>query len=639
MMNFVQNISSWFSKLRVKFTISASIITAFISLAIFFYFSQRFEEERKKAFQDNSNIALKSIAITSGLELSSGNSSLDETIDALLSANRIVYMVIIDTADNVIRAYNLPGAENNNFKSTANNEKIDKNEIILRKTGQIIYKNHIIGKIFLGYSLTKLKNDIKTVQISVGIVSAVLFLINIFLVSLIGSLFTRPIDKITRAAEMISQGNLSQRIKYSPNDELKGLTKAFDFMAMNLEQASGQIDNLNKQIKNLFRDKVGELNLEINQRRMAEFSLRQSEEQFKLLFELAPIGMVIDSPEGKIMKVNKAFCETVGYSETELIGKDAQSLIYPEDIMVIERLHKDLIDEIHPDIYIEKRFLRKDNEIIYAIVKSVLVRDDEGKPLHFIDQMIDISERKQVEKELLVAKEKAEESDRLKTAFLAQMSHEIRTPLNIILNATPLLADETAIRNKEKELLLEAVNSSGKRLLRTIDLILNMSSVQAGNYKPNFEIIQLDKILSELVRDFHALSIEKNIALGFVNDLKNPEIRADKYTLIQIFQNLIGNAVKYTRKGSVTVKVYKNKDEKICVDIKDTGIGMSREYQANLFSPFSQENVGYKREFEGNGLGLALVKKYVDINNSEIKVSSEKDKGSVFTIIFQNNQI
>ncbi|MGE5796176.1 MAG: hypothetical protein ACM34N_05290, partial [Ignavibacteria bacterium] len=209
MMNFVQNISSWVSKLRVKFTISASIITAFISLAIFFYFSQRFEEERKKAFQDNSNIALKSIAITSGLELSSGNSSLDETIDALLSANRIVYMVIIDTADNVIRAYNLPVAENNNFKSTANNEKIDKNEIILRKTGQIIYKNHIIGKIFLGYSLTKLKNDIKTVQISVGIVSAVLFLINIFLVSLIGSLFTRPIDKITRAAEMISQGNLS----------------------------------------------------------------------------------------------------------------------------------------------------------------------------------------------------------------------------------------------------------------------------------------------------------------------------------------------------------------------------------------------------------------------------------------------
>ncbi|HVO75056.1 MAG TPA: PAS domain S-box protein [Ignavibacteriaceae bacterium] len=638
-MNFAQNIKSWFSRLRVKFTISASIITAFISITIFFYFSQRFEDERKNAFMDNAEVGLKSIALASGFELSSGISAMDESINSQLSANRIVYMVITDTGGTIIRSYNLSAAEKYKFKTTQEKEKIEDDKIILRKTELIILKNHILGQIFLGYSLTKLNNEIGRLKISVGIVSVILFIINIFLVSLISSMFTRPIDKITRLAEMISKGNLSQRIKYSSNDELKGLTKAFDFMAMNLEQASGQIDNLNKQIKNLFRDKVGELNLEINQRKMAEFSMRQSEEHFRLLFELAPIGMVINSPEGKILKVNKAFCETVGYSETELIGKDTESLIYPDDILVLEKLHKDLIDEIHPNIYIEKRFLRKDGDIIYAIAKSVLVRDDEGEPLHFIDQIIDISQRKKVEKELLVAKEKAEESDRLKTAFLAQMSHEIRTPLNIILNATPLLADEAACLNKEKELLLEAVNSSGKRLLRTIDLILNMSSVQAGNYKPNFEVIQLDKILCELVRDFQSLSVEKNISISFLNESKNSDIKADKYTLIQIFQNLIGNAVKYTKRGSVAVKVYENKGDKICVDVKDTGIGMSKEYQANLFSPFSQENVGYKREFEGNGLGLALVKKYVDINNSEIKVSSEKDKGSVFTVIFPKNQI
>ena len=588
---------------------------------------------------DNAEVGLKSIALASGFELSSGISAMDESINSQLSANRIVYMVITDTGGTIIRSYNLSAAEKYKFKTTQEKEKIEDDKIILRKTELIILKNHILGQIFLGYSLTKLNNEIGRLKISVGIVSVILFIINIFLVSLISSMFTRPIDKITRLAEMISKGNLSQRIKYSSNDELKGLTKAFDFMAMNLEQASGQIDNLNKQIKNLFRDKVGELNLEINQRKMAEFSMRQSEEHFRLLFELAPIGMVINSPEGKILKVNKAFCETVGYSETELIGKDTESLIYPDDILVLEKLHKDLIDEIHPNIYIEKRFLRKDGDIIYAIAKSVLVRDDEGEPLHFIDQIIDISQRKKVEKELLVAKEKAEESDRLKTAFLAQMSHEIRTPLNIILNATPLLADEAACLNKEKELLLEAVNSSGKRLLRTIDLILNMSSVQAGNYKPNFEVIQLDKILCELVRDFQSLSVEKNISISFLNESKNSDIKADKYTLIQIFQNLIGNAVKYTKRGSVAVKVYENKGDKICVDVKDTGIGMSKEYQANLFSPFSQENVGYKREFEGNGLGLALVKKYVDINNSEIKVSSEKDKGSVFTVIFPKNQI
>jgi len=638
-MNFIQNIKTWFSKLRVKFTIFAFIIAAFISLFIFFYFSQRFENERIKTFYDSSERSLKTISVASGLELLSPNSNiLDETLNSLISANRIEYLVIVDNSKKIVKSYNLTAAEEHNYLSTGIHEKIDINKSIHRKTAHVNFKSEPIGEIYLGYSSIKLFNEIRAVKISIGIVSVILFVTNLLLVSLIGSLFTRPIDKITRAAEMISKGNLSQRIKYSPNDELKGLTKVFDFMAMNLEQASGQIDSLNKQIKNLFRDKVGELNLEINQRRMAEFSLRQSEEQFKLLFELAPIGMVINSTSGKIMKVNKAFCETLGYSETELIGRDIEGFIYPEDKRAVSRHHKDLADELNPNIYFENRFVRKDGEIIHTIVESVLVKDDEGKPSNFIDQVIDISLRKKVEEELLVSKEKAEESDRLKTAFLAQMSHEIRTPLNIILNATPLLADEAACLNKEKELLLDAVNSSGKRLLRTIDLILNMSSVQAGNYKPNFELIRLEKILGELIRDFQPLCSEKNISLSLATEVKNPEIKGDKYTLVQIFQNLIGNAVKYTKKGSVTVKVYKNKEEKICVDIKDTGIGMSKEYLANLFSPFSQENVGYKREFEGNGLGLALVKKYVEINNSEIKVASEKDKGSVFTVIFPLNQ-
>ncbi len=638
-MNFIQNIKTWFSKLRVKFTIFAFIIAALISLSIFFYFSQRFENERIKTFYDSSERSLKTISVASGLELLSPNSNiLDETLNSLISANRIEYLVIVDNSKKIVKSYNLTAAEEHNYFSTGINEKIDINKSIHRNSAHVNFKSEPIGKIYLGYSSIKLFNEIRAVKISIGIVSVILFVTNLLLVSLIGSLFTRPIDKITRAAEMISKGNLSQRIKYSPNDELKGFTKAFDFMAMNLEQASGQIDSLNKQIKNLFRDKVGELNLEINQRRMAEFSLRQSEEQFKLLFELAPIGMVINSTSGKIMKVNKAFCETLGYSETELISKDIEGFIYPEDKRAVSRHHKDLVDELNPNIYFENRFVRKDGEIIHTIVESVLVKDDEGKPSNFIDQVIDISLRKKVEEELLVSKEKAEESDRLKTAFLAQMSHEIRTPLNIILNATPLLADEAACLNKEKELLLDAVNSSGKRLLRTIDLILNMSSVQAGNYKPNFELIRLEKILGELIRDFQPLCSEKNISLSLATEVKNPEIKGDKYTLVQIFQNLIGNAVKYTKKGSVTVKVYKNKEEKICVDIKDTGIGMSKEYLANLFSPFSQENVGYKREFEGNGLGLALVKKYVEINNSEIKVASEKDKGSVFTVIFPLNQ-
>ncbi|OGU77934.1 MAG: hypothetical protein A2W11_12710 [Ignavibacteria bacterium RBG_16_35_7] len=108
---------------------------------------------------------------------------------------------------------------------------------------------------------------------------------------------------------------------------------------------------------------------------------------------------------------------------------------------------------------------------------------------------------------------------------------------------------------------------------------------------------------------------------------------------MQIFQNLIGNAIKYTLKGSVTVILEDFNEEKLQVVVKDTGIGISKEYIANLFAPFSQEDVGYKREFEGNGLGLALVKKYVEINNADILVESEKDRGSTFTVIFNKKQM
>jgi signal transduction histidine kinase len=144
----------------------------------------------------------------------------------------------------------------------------------------------------------------------------------------------------------------------------------------------------------------------------------------------------------------------------------------------------------------------------------------------------------------------------------------------------------------------------------------------------------LNNELKNLVEEFKPLCLEKNIGLKFQTHLDDAQIMADKYTFEQIFQNLISNAIKYTRQGQVDVVVFKT--DKIFVEIKDTGIGMSNEYLEKLFIPFSQEDVGHKREFEGNGLGLALVKKYVEINNGVIKVESEKDMGSTFTVIFNN---
>ena len=131
------------------------------------------------------------------------------------------------------------------------------------------------------------------------------------------------------------------------------------------------------------------------------------------------------------------------------------------------------------------------------------------------------------------------------------------------------------------------------------------------------------------------MSSEKNIALVLRNKVREPKICADKYTLNQIFQNLIGNAVKYTLSGAIEITIAENFSGNINVEVKDSGIGMSEEYMANLFTPFSQEDAGHKRKFEGNGLGLALVKEYVMLNNAKVSVESEKNKGSVFTVVFE----
>jgi signal transduction histidine kinase len=214
------------------------------------------------------------------------------------------------------------------------------------------------------------------------------------------------------------------------------------------------------------------------------------------------------------------------------------------------------------------------------------------------------------------------------------MSHEIRTPLNVILTSIPLIADEVSGEDDELKIILDSVKSAGRRLQRTIDMILSMSSVQSGNYKATFEKFDVIPDLQNMVAEFKSLSDDKGLTLKFSKTDDTAFITADRYTVSQVFQNLINNAIKYTLKGYVEVYVKNQKDGKVKIEIRDSGIGMSEEYLQKMFMPFSQEDTGYKREFEGNGLGLALVKKYLELNRAEINVESEKNIGSVFSVVF-----
>lgn len=625
------------SKIKLKFPKRNTAQFKFLALTAFFLiviaygvyeiYSSQHEKELLRYQEEKENLIANQLTNFVQQEINEHSElKLIENIRNIFDASNLYRLVIRDQKGSILLELNSDRAS---VKKTN-----QKQAEIFRINKNVIPPNSHSLNISYEFLRSELITKINKIKIEAAIISLIVFVVS-FLVLFVGSfIINLPLEKISKEAFEISKGNLSKRIDNKTKSEFGNIAQSINALAEDLQNANHQIEKLNKELKFQVRDKIGELNYEINQKRQAESLLKQSEEQFRLLFELAPIGMVISSTYGQILKVNEAFYKALGYSNEEVIGMKIGDLTFKDDKIMDAQLHDDLIDGIEQHAYYEKRLVRKDGEIINVIVEAVAVKDKTGKPSHIIEQVIDITDRKKVEKELIYAKEKAEESDRLKTAFLAQMSHEIRTPLNVILAAMNLIQDDLDDSDPDTKTILESVSSAGKRLQRTIDLILNISAVQSGSYEPEMTDINLDKELRTLIEEFKTMENEKGLTISYIKKTKHNVIHADHYSTVQIFQNLISNAVKYTLKGKVEVILDDWDENKLQVIVKDTGIGISKDYISKLFSPFSQEDVGHKREFEGNGLGLALVKKYVEINNADILVESEKNKGSTFTVIF-----
>jgi PAS domain S-box-containing protein len=625
---------------QIKFLAVSTIFLALISFAVNSLYSEKYEKVLINAQEEKERYVVDQltelITINSNIENKNFNA---EGFKKIAVDGGIRYLLITNNNDSVLAEINFSDLSKRNSTEWTERESKYHSSDIFRINKTITTVNSQELNLICEFSISQMNSKIQNSKIEIGIISFLIFAVSFLVLFFASSIIILPLHKISNSAAEISSGNLSKRIDNKSENEFGKIASSVNVLADNLQKAYTQIEKLNKELKFQFRDKIGELNYEINQRRQAEYSLKQSEEQFRLLFEMAPIGMVISSIHGRILKVNAAFHSALGYSEKEILEKKIKDLTFDEDQILDIGVHEKLIEGVQQSAYYEKRMLRKDGQIIYVIVEAVIVKNKTGKPSHFIEQVIDITERKRVEKELILAKEKAEESDRLKSAFLAQMSHEIRTPLNVILTAMNLIHDDLDDTDEDTKMILDSVSSAGKRLQRTIDLILSISAVQSGSYSPEIKDFDLDKQLIVLVEEFKTFENEKDIKISYINKSKYSVISADYYSVMQIFQNLIGNAIKYTLKGTVKVILEDFNKEKLQVVVQDTGIGISKEYISKLFAPFSQEDVGYKREFEGNGLGLALVKKYVEINNADILVESEKDRGSTFTVIFNKRSM
>lgn len=379
---------------------------------------------------------------------------------------------------------------------------------------------------------------------------------------------------------------------------------------------------------------------DITDRKHTEEVLLQSETKFRKLINSLPDPVLVVDTHGRIIYCNDSAIKVFDYNIDEMLSYNIEDLI-PKDfrkhhIALMSRYMSE--PKSRPMGEGRELFARRKDGSEFPT--EIMLEPVEINKNQFILAIVrDITDRKRAEKELIEAKERAEESDKLKTEFLAQMSHEIRTPINIMLGNVDYLQGlfDEKIMDADTRDCFEGIDLASKRIIRTVDLVLNASELQISGYKPQLVRIDLDsEILSKLFKEHEQSAKQKGLEIEYICNEKDTNVIADEYSITQIFVNLIDNAIKYTKKGKVEILLKKNNTGNIMVEIKDTGIGMSTEFLAKMFEPFVQEEQGYSRSYDGNGLGLALVKNYCDINNAVIEVESKKSVGSIFRVIFNS---
>ena len=371
---------------------------------------------------------------------------------------------------------------------------------------------------------------------------------------------------------------------------------------------------------------------DITMRKLAEEELRKSREKYQNIFENSILGLYQSIPEGKYLSVNPAFARLFGYScPGEMIScvADIGQQLYsnPKDR---KRAIKQLIEQGFLEGF-EIEVQRIDGTKFWVSMNTRIVQDENG--LHYDGTVEDITKRKRAEDVLRASKEVAEAATKSKSDFLANMSHEIRTPMNAVIGMTGLLMDEElTIEQKE---YVETIRSSGEALLDIINDILDISKIEGGMMDLEHQPFSLQRCIEESIDLGAENATKKGLEMEYRIEHDIPAVVLGDYArLRQILVNLIGNAVKFTEEGCISIVVSGRKIDgngyEIHFAVKDTGIGIPEDKADRLFQLFSQVDASTARRYGGTGLGLAISKKLVEMMNGKIWVESQTGMGSTF---------
>ncbi len=361
--------------------------------------------------------------------------------------------------------------------------------------------------------------------------------------------------------------------------------------------------------------------------------LQGSEEQFRALFEDAPVAYDEADTVGIVRRVNRAECEMLGKGPSEILGQklwDFMSSASPSDS---EEAFRKKLEGSQPLVPFECEYVRPDGQARVLLVNQSVIRDHRGVATGIRSTSLDITQRKKAEEQLMRIKEEAEAANRAKSEFLANMSHEIRTPMAGVLGMVDLVLS-TSLTGEQEEYLGMA-RSAADSLLSLLNDILDLSKIEAGRLDLAPAVFCLRDCVQDAVRMFNVRAQQKALALKIEVGSGVPDIMlGDPLRLRQVLINLIGNAIKFTDRGGVTVNVgvegRTGNRAVLRVEVADTGIGVPEHMRSLIFEPFRQADGSSTRRFVGTGLGLTISSRLVSLMGGHIGLNSEVGKSSTF---------
>ena len=379
---------------------------------------------------------------------------------------------------------------------------------------------------------------------------------------------------------------------------------------------------------------------DITDRKRREQELKQADTLFEHAQDaLFMIDVGAETDENRtytVQRVNPAYEEKTDLSASELIGKTPEEIVGPEVGGQIEARYERVASEQIPLEYKEELPIGEGTTHWSTRIAPVVAN---GETQKIVGTTRDVTAQKRREKRLAEAKKEAEAANRMKSAFLATMSHEIRTPLTSILGFAEAIGEEVQGAEHPEELDVELlgrfsklIEEGGRRLLETLNAVLNLSKLEAGQMELEAEPVDLAKQARQVVQEHHTQAEEKGLKLRTRLADSPTWAEADEGGVQIVLQNLLSNAIKYTEEGSIEVRTYLGGEEAAVLEVEDTGIGMDPELAEGLFEPFRQASEGVSREYEGTGVGLAVTREAAEKMGGSVEVDTQKGEGSRFTI-------